>query len=52
MISLSFGFDYIKLSDEERNLLLDRLVSRLKKDSEIIFAYVYGSFIKREFSET
>ena len=49
MISLSFGFDYIKLSDEERNMLLNRLVSRLKKDSEIIFAYVYGSFIKREF---
>ncbi|MGQ9624990.1 MAG: type VII toxin-antitoxin system MntA family adenylyltransferase antitoxin [Candidatus Bathycorpusculaceae bacterium] len=30
-------------------MLLERLASRLKADPEILFAYVYGSFIKREF---
>jgi len=44
-----FDLNYIKLPDKERILLLERLASRLKADPEILFAYVYGSFIKREF---
>jgi len=42
-------FSYIRLSNEERVALLERLACKLKDDPEIVFAYVYGSFIEREF---
>ena len=40
---------YIKLSAKEKGKLLKNLKSRLRSNDEIMFAYVHGSFIEREF---
>jgi len=41
-------FKYRKLSDEQKLKLLERLKERLEGASEVVFAYVYGSFVERD----
>jgi len=40
-------FKYRRLSDEQKLKLLERLKGRLEGASEVVFAYVYGSFMER-----
>ena len=42
-------FKYYRMSWEEREKLLNKLERKLRSIGDILFAYVYGSFIKREF---
>lgn len=37
-----------KLSNSEKKLILDKIIEILSSRKEIIFSYVYGSFIKEE----
>jgi len=42
-------FKYYTISSEEKLKLLEKLKKRLSEVNEIIFAYVHGGFIEREF---